>query len=100
MPDGVTRRVIGCISSTQHLPVERISVESSLAELGIDSLDGINILFALENEFGISIPDQHAASVRTVRDLVEGVETLLAAKSSNVAAATPRQDGSAESDNG
>jgi len=96
MSDGLIRRVIACVSSTQHLPAERITLDSSFEELGIDSLDGINILFALENEFGISIPDQAASTIRTVRDLVEGVEKLLAAQS---AAVSPPQGGPGASDN-
>jgi len=98
MPDGVTGRVIACIASTQHLPAGRITPDSTFAELGIDSLDGINILFALENEFDISIPDQAAATVRTVRDLVDGVEKLLAA-SPKAGARPAGQQGASSSDN-
>ena len=46
-----------------------------------DSLDGINILFALEGEFDLDIPDDAARGIRTVREMVEGIEKLLAAKS-------------------
>jgi acyl carrier protein len=40
-------------------------------------MDGINILFALENEFNINIPDEAAREVRGIKDLVDGVERLL-----------------------
>ena len=56
---------------------EKITPESTFQELGIDSMDGINILFALENEFNINIPDEAARQVRGIKDLVEGVERLL-----------------------
>jgi len=77
MPDDLSNRVISVIAATQHIAVEKISEESSFQELGIDSLDGINILFALENEFNINIPDDQAQTIRTVRDAVEGVRKLL-----------------------
>ncbi len=77
MSDELIGRVIGCIASTQHIAAEKITVESTFEELGIDSLDGINILFALENEFNISIPDDAARGIRTVREMVEGVAKLL-----------------------
>lgn len=79
MPDDIERRVIGVIAATQHIEREKISIDSSFEELKIDSLDGINILFALENEFNISIPDDAARSLRTVREMVDGVRRLIEA---------------------
>jgi len=80
MSDELSQRVIDCIAEAQHLPTDQVSIDSSFEELGIDSLDGINILFALESEFDISIPDEHAREVRTVREMVDGVITLVNAK--------------------
>jgi len=77
MADDLTHRVISCIAATQHIAAERITLESTFEELGIDSLDGINILFALESEFSINIPDDAARSIRTVKEMVEGVGKLL-----------------------
>ena len=77
MPDDLSQRVISVIAATQHIPAEKITPESSFQELGIDSLDGINILFALENEFNINIPDDEAQTIRTVHDAIEGVRKLL-----------------------
>lgn len=77
MPDDLTSRVIQVIAATQHIPAETITPESTFEQLGIDSMDGINILFALENEFDISIPDEAAKEVRGVQDLVAGVARLL-----------------------
>jgi len=78
MSRDLTQRVINCIIEAQHLPPEKISVDSTFEELGIDSLDGINILFALETEFNIDIPDEAARNIRTVREMVEGVAKLIA----------------------
>ena len=77
MPDDLSKRVISVIAATQHISVDKITEESSFQELGIDSLDGINILFALENEFNINIPDDQAQNIRTVHDAVEGVRKLV-----------------------
>jgi acyl carrier protein len=43
-------------------------------------MDAVEILFALENEFDITIPDEEARTVRSIRDMCAGVEKLLAAK--------------------
>ncbi|HET8548982.1 MAG TPA: acyl carrier protein [Bryobacteraceae bacterium] len=76
MPDDLTERVIRVIADTQKIPVESITPDSSFEALKIDSLDAINILFALENEFDISIPDDDARAVRSLTDLVALVERL------------------------
>ena len=74
----IASRVIKCVADTQHLDLAKITVDSTFQELDIDSLAGINILFAVETEFNITVPDEEAQKVRTVRELVEGVEKLLA----------------------
>ena len=77
MSDELNQRIIKVIADTQHIPVETVKLDSTFAELNIDSLDGINILFALENEFNISVPDEAAKAIRSVRDAVEGVTKLV-----------------------
>jgi acyl carrier protein len=80
MTDELISRVTGVIAKTQHLPPESVTIDSTFEELKIDSLDGINILFALESEFDLDIPDQAAKQIRSVRAMVEGIGQLLAAK--------------------
>lgn len=73
-------RVIRVIAETQRIPVEMIGPEATFEELKFDSLDGINILFALENEFDINIPDEDARQIKSIPEMVAGIEKLLAAK--------------------
>ncbi len=76
----LTERVIKAIASTQKIDPGKITIDSTFQELGIDSLDAVNILFAIESEFDIIVPDNAAEGFRSVREVVEGVEKLLAAK--------------------
>jgi acyl carrier protein len=76
MSDELIQRVRTVIANTQRIPIEKITIDSSFEELGIDSMDGVNILFALENEFNITIPDDAAKQIRNVRQMIEGVEKL------------------------
>jgi acyl carrier protein len=78
MPDDVMSRVIRVIAETQRIPVDSVKPESTFEDLKIDSLDGINIVFAIENEFNINVPDDAAKSLRSVNDVALGVEKLLA----------------------
>ena len=80
MPDELSQRVIAVMAATQHVAADTITIDSTFQELGFDSLDGINIVFALENEFDISIPDEEARNLRSVREVVDGVGQLIAAK--------------------
>jgi acyl carrier protein len=79
MPQLITEQVFTTLASVKRIPREKITLDSSLAELGMDSLDAITMLFELENAFKISIPDEQARSIRSVRDIVEGIEKLLVA---------------------
>ena len=76
MSEELIQRVISVIATTQKIPAERVSLESTFEELGMDSLDGVNLLFALEEEFNVNIPDEDARGIRSVRSMVEGLKKL------------------------
>jgi acyl carrier protein len=78
----VRERVIRVLAETQHIEPPTIQPESTFEALGIDSFDGINILFAIESEFDISVPDDEAKKLRGVQDIIDGVEKLLNARAS------------------
>jgi acyl carrier protein len=88
MSDDLIQRVLKAIATSKRIPLETVTIDSQFQELGIDSMDAVEILFALENEFDINIPDEEVRSVRDVRGMCVGVEKLLAAK--NGAAANPQ----------
>lgn len=81
MSDDILQRVITVVAEAQKLPIEKVTADSTFEELAIDSLDGIQLLFHLESEFEINIPDEAARQVRGIRELAEGVEKLVAQKS-------------------
>ena len=70
------QQILSIIKEQKTLP-DAIQPHTKLAELGIDSLDALNILFALEESFGITIPDEQARNVRTVDDMVTMIQGLL-----------------------
>ena len=79
MPDDLAEKVITILSTVKHVPREQIKLESSLVDLGFDSLDVISMLFELETAFNVSIPDERARSIRFVREIVDGIRELQAA---------------------
>jgi acyl carrier protein len=75
--DTIAEGVISVISSAKRTPHEQVSLDSSLPELGFDSLDTVVLVSDLEDHFKIQISDEDAHSIRTVRDVVEGVRKLV-----------------------
>ena len=82
--DDLGAHVMRVIAQTQRIPINSINLDSTFEGLKIDSLDGINIVFALENEFGINIPDEGVQNMRSVGETVHGVRQLLQEKSQAV----------------
>ena len=79
MPDPLVETVIAALAEVKHVPPERISIDTTFAELHVDSLDAITLLFELESRLDVVIPDEAAKSAGSVRDVVEGLRALIAA---------------------
>jgi acyl carrier protein len=78
MSNDLTQRVISVVAKTQRIAPENISPDSAFEELGLDSLDLVNVLFALEEEFNVDIPIENTRDIRSIRQVTEGLEKLLA----------------------
>jgi acyl carrier protein len=75
--DNLERQVVDIIAQKKRLPPENITLDSTFLDLGIDSLDGMDLLFAFEDTFNISIPDDIAQQMKTVRMVTEGLRRVL-----------------------
>lgn len=80
MDDALAAKVMAGIAAIKKIPIESITADSTFEQLAMDSLDAMNLLFTLEEELGVSIPDEAAHSIRDVRSAVAGVERILAEK--------------------
>ena len=60
-----------------NLPADKITLESDIIkDLGADSLDVVELLISLEDDYGISIPEDDIVGVKTVKDIVDMIEKL------------------------
>ena len=75
----IEQSLLEIVRKEKELPAGEFSEHTVLEEAGIDSLDALTILFAIEEHFGISIPDDRARRIRTFGDMIDAVEGLLAA---------------------
>lgn len=75
----IAREVIAQIAAVLGEQPERITPEASLADdLGADSLDSVSLVMAIEDRFGIDMPDEEVEQLRTVQQLIEFVELAVA----------------------
>lgn len=78
----VAQRVIRVIATNKKMAPEELSPASRFEDLKMDSLDALNMIFALEEEFDVDIPNEEAAKMKSVDEAIHGVKELLKAKSS------------------
>lgn len=69
-------RVRGLIAKYLSIAPESIREDSSLEELGLDSLGALELVFELEEEFAVKVPDESIKELLTVRAVCDGVEAL------------------------
>lgn len=71
----MTERVIDILADFTDLERDKITKNSGLVtDLGLNSLDVINVVVAFEDEFDIEIPDNKIKELVTVEDIVEYLE--------------------------
>ena len=68
--------VFEVISRHLSLPSDAFSLETSLEELGIDSLKAITILYELEDLLNIEVPNEVFDSIKNVGDIVQQLKQL------------------------
>lgn len=81
MSETFEQQVIRIVAEAKSLDPATVTPGSRMKdELGIDSLDGMSIIFDLENAFGIEIPEDAAQRAVTVGELIDGIRQLVAEK--------------------
>ncbi len=64
------------LADTLDVAEDELSADTNIAtDLGADSLDVVEILMSIEDEFDIEIPDSEIENIRTIGELVEYIET-------------------------
>jgi acyl carrier protein len=76
MTPDTLERVRRLIAGYLKIPAETIGEDSKLDELGLDSLGALELVFEIEEEFGIKVPDERIPELRTVRAVCDGIEAL------------------------
>lgn len=71
-------KIQAMLAEALNLPLEKVTPDAKIVDdLGADSLDVVELLSQLEEEYGIIIPDDQAESLATVSDVANAIETLM-----------------------
>lgn len=80
MDQNLESAVITAIAKQKMLDESSISTASSLESLGISSLDAITIVYEIEEQFDVEVPNEQLESLKTVQDIVDGITNLIKSK--------------------
>ncbi len=87
--DTIAAQVKALLAAAKQRPVDDIELDTALEDLQVDSLDKVSLAFDIEEAYSISIPESALSTVRSVRDIVNGVQTQLQQR--NPPAETPKE---------
>ncbi|MCC6026495.1 MAG: acyl carrier protein [Caldimicrobium sp.] len=77
----IEEKVIEIISQKLNLSKDQVKPEASFVDdLGADSLDLVELVMAMEEAFGMEVPDEDAEKLRTVKDVIEYVKSKVGDK--------------------
>jgi acyl carrier protein len=72
----VEEKVIDIIAQKLNLSKDQVKPEASFVDdLGADSLDLVELVMAMEEAFGLEVPDEDAEKLRTVKDVLDYVKS-------------------------
>jgi len=76
--ENIKQKVREIVADRLGVDPEEVTPEASFVEdLGADSLDTVELVMALEEEFGIEIPDEDAEKIQTVGDAIDYIKNHL-----------------------
>lgn len=85
----VADECIALIAKQKSISPEQIRLDSTFDELGLDSLDRVSIAFDLEEKYEIEIPEDKLGEIKTVDDMVTGIEEAVRQKRVGPRGASP-----------
>ena len=80
-PKAIEAKIIEIVANQRRVAPETLSLDTRLEDSGIESIDLVEIIFAIDDEFDIDVPqDRDAMKLETLRDVVDGVRRLVEQK--------------------
>lgn len=77
MSEPIFEKIATILSTKKGIDKESILIESSFEELGLDSLDAVELISDLEDEFNVTIPNVELQSIKTIQQAVDGLQKAM-----------------------
>eukprot|EP00467_Chlorarachnion_reptans_P003642 CAMPEP_0114516494 /NCGR_PEP_ID=MMETSP0109-20121206/17359_1 /TAXON_ID=29199 /ORGANISM="Chlorarachnion reptans, Strain CCCM449" /LENGTH=120 /DNA_ID=CAMNT_0001696889 /DNA_START=65 /DNA_END=427 /DNA_ORIENTATION=- len=79
--EDIEPRVLDCIKNFRDVDAGKVSTEANFSQdLGLDSLDTVELVLSFEDEFGIEIPEAEAETIQTANDAIKFIAATPFAK--------------------
>ncbi|MFZ5954394.1 MAG: acyl carrier protein [Candidatus Dependentiae bacterium] len=75
--ESIKEQVVAVIAEKLSIDSSKITEESTLAQLGADSLDLVEIIMRLEEKFDIEIDDEQAEKLQNVGQVIDYIQSLV-----------------------
>ena len=77
----MTERILNVVKNFDQVDPAKVTPETKFADdLGLDSLDIVEVVMAIEDDFAIEIPDQESDKIKSIAEAVEFISTHPMAK--------------------
>jgi len=77
MTEKIFESITDIISSKKGVDRNQISIDSTFDELGLDSLDAIELIADLEEAFNVTIPNTELQGIKSIRQAVDGLSAAM-----------------------
>jgi acyl carrier protein len=77
MSEEVFDKIKDLIVTKKGVEAEKVTIESSFEELGMDSLDAVELVADMEEIFNVNIPNTDLQNFKTIRQAVEGLQKAI-----------------------
>ncbi len=77
MSETIFKKIAEILSAKKGVNQEEIKIESSFEELGLDSLDAVELISDLEDEFQVTIPNVELQNIKTIQQAVDGLQKAM-----------------------
>lgn len=79
--NSIADECIALIAKQKSITPDQIRIDSTFDELALDSLDRVSLAFDIEEKYEIEIPEDKLGQIKTVNDMITGIEEALRQKS-------------------
>lgn len=77
MSEIIFEKIATFLSTKKGVDKELIKIDSSFEELGLDSLDSVELITDLEEEFNVTIPNIELQNIKSIRQAINGLQKAI-----------------------